>query len=77
MDRVIVNSDFFEDARYVRTRVISVSEGNTDLIDMYARALKEHKKNGRNYTSVQELPLPGDPILDKFELSQVWDFISS
>ena len=33
--------------------------------------MNEHKDDGVNYTSVHELPLPGDPILDKFELSQV------
>ena len=71
MDNLIINSDdFFESTRYVRTRVISVTEGDNDLNDLYVRALKEHKKYGRNCT-VHELELPGDPIIDKFELSQV------
>ena len=71
MDSLIINSkDFFESSRYVRTRVISVSEGDNELNDLYGRALKEHKKYGTNYT-VHELKLPGDPIIDKFELSQV------
>ena len=63
MDRVIINGRYFTVVEFVRTHVVSVKRGYTNLT--------EYRINAN--VSIDDgttTALGGDPILDEFEISQ-------
>ena len=65
MDRVIINGRYFTVVEFVRTHVVSVKRGYTNLTEYRANANVSIEGDGATTTQ-----LGGDPILDEFEISQ-------
>ena len=65
MDRVIINGRYFTVVEFVRTHVVSVKRGYTNLTEYRINANVSLDDFGGTTT-----PLGGDPILDEFEISQ-------
>ena len=71
MDRVIINGRYFTVVEFVRTHVVSVKRGYTNLTEYRINA---NVSIDDGATTTQ---LGGDPILDEFEISQEDDSAQS
>ena len=71
MDRIIIHGRFFRNVVFVRTHVVSVKLGYTNLTAQRAAVVgKTNAATGSAHASIDDVPLPGDPLLDDFDISK-------
>ena len=71
MDRIIINERFFRNIVFVRTHVVSVKLGYSNLTELRAAVVgKSNAETGSAHASIDDVPLPGDPLLDDFDISK-------
>ena len=67
MDHVIINGKYFTAMEFVRTHVVSVKRGYTNLTEYRINANVSIDEDDNDLSGTD---LEGDPILDEFEISE-------
>ncbi len=70
MDKVMINNKYLFSKGYVRTHVMKIAKGYSNLTKIHMDTVKLANENGTsNFSSIvdMESSLPGDPIINAFE----------